>query len=179
MRRRMRDAASPFSLALGRTPAAGRRSPQGGGLLSSAFLAFVVHVHGEVGPGQQKANPDLNSGNVSAPHFGGRVVQTRGSDRAHSARRGTLHNTNARSQPLWPAIEDKRSRNSNLVAGTDQITRATRRRTVQRARSRTRAWQPGSRPRPRQAPQHDHTAWPSSCQGAHTRDMHHPRRGQS
>ena len=61
----------PFSLALGRTPAANAATP-GGGLLSSAFLASVGRVHGEGGPGQQKANPSVDSSNVKAPLWGAR-----------------------------------------------------------------------------------------------------------
>ena len=60
-----------------------------GGLLSSAFLASMVRVHDEVRPGQQKANPNVDSGSVTDPLRGSRR-QSRGSGRARSARRGTV-----------------------------------------------------------------------------------------
>ena len=47
-------------------------APPGGGLISSAFLASVVRVHGEGGPGQQKANPNAESSSVKATLWGAR-----------------------------------------------------------------------------------------------------------
>ena len=44
----------------------------GRGLLSSAFLASLVRVHGDGGPGQQKANPDVDLGSVKVPPRGTR-----------------------------------------------------------------------------------------------------------
>ena len=89
----------PFShYVLGRTPASGRRAPQNGGLISSAFLASVVCVHGEDCPGQQKANPNVGLGNVSSPHFGGCGVQpvSKQGPTEHAVREGgALHNTHA------------------------------------------------------------------------------------
>ena len=102
---------APFShCVLGRTPAAGRRSPQNGGLrrcpnprLGSLFAA-------QDNPRRERKPQKPRKRLISAPHFGVRVVQTRGSDRARSARRGdaaqherllmrrpwgTLHNANA------------------------------------------------------------------------------------
>ena len=63
---------APFGCyASGRTPRLSAATP-GGGLLSSAFLASMVRVHGEVGPGQQKANPDAGSSSVKATLWGAR-----------------------------------------------------------------------------------------------------------
>ena len=55
-------------------------APPRGWLFPSAFLASMVRVHGEVGPRQQKANPNVDSSNVTSP-LGGCGVQPRGSAR--------------------------------------------------------------------------------------------------
>ena len=90
-RRGLCCATRPLLTSFGRTPASGRRDPcfETGGLLSSAFLAVVVRVHGEVGPGQQKANPNVDSSSVTATLWGARR-ESRGTSRARSARRGDV-----------------------------------------------------------------------------------------
>ena len=79
-RERLRYAASPLLALRSGGPPRLDAAPPRGWLFPSAFLASMVRVHGEVGPRQQKANPNVDSSNVTSP-LGGCGVQPRGSAR--------------------------------------------------------------------------------------------------
>ena len=90
VRGRLYFATRPLLTSFGRTPASGRRAPQNGWLrrclnsrLGSLFVAQDEPRH-EREPQQPRKRL------VTSPHLGGCVVQTRGSGRARSARRGDV-----------------------------------------------------------------------------------------
>ena len=68
-------------------------APPRGWLLSSAFLASVVRVHGKGGLGQQKANPNVDLGSVTDPRRGSRrlAAGVRPSTQCEEGGHGTTH----------------------------------------------------------------------------------------
>ena len=81
----------PFShCVLGRTPASGRRAPQNGGLRRCLNSGLGSLFAAQDEPRYEREPHTPRKRLIIAPHLGGRVVQTRGSDRGQRPRRGRV-----------------------------------------------------------------------------------------